>query len=253
MIKVLVYKTGNKWTGRYKRGKLFTAETKDEIVKAIEEELGCLEEDIEVPDCEEFKNGISAYRKKYKRDAAYRITSIWIKKHWNKSKEEVADALIIFLQIWHQSFFRYRTLSYLNNFFNDLVKFLETNWEQMEGFRKRTLCSLKDTEEEGIKKLFEDLLEIFKKEDGKKSPVGVAKTLHLLAPNFFPLWDNEIARKIYYCHWWSSNKGPAKYWEFCKIIHTVSQLLKKCPDIPNDTPFLKLIDEYNFILAHDSD
>jgi len=38
------------------------------------------------------------------------------------------------------------------------------------------------------------------KSAGRKSPVAVAKALHLLAHDFFALWDDKIA-KAYNCHY----------------------------------------------------
>jgi hypothetical protein len=58
----------------------------------------------------------------------------------------------------------------------------------------RTITSLQKWDEN--KSLFNDFLEALKtppRNDKKerKSPVAVAKALHLLAPHFFPLWDNK--------------------------------------------------------------
>lgn len=81
-----------------------------------------------------------------------------------------------------------------------------------------------------------------------RSPVAVAKTLHLLAPNFFPLWDNRIARK-YRCYY---NENPAeKYVSFCKKIKEFVAKFKEDEVIRNyakklKKTLIKLIDEYNY-------
>ena len=59
---------------------------------------------------------------------------------------------------------------------------------------------------------------------GRKSPVAVAKALHLLAPNFFPLWDNKIAG-AYGCYF--NNNSAEKYVSFCKTMEDTSGALKK--------------------------
>lgn len=74
-----------------------------------------------------------------------------------------------------------------------------------------------------------------------KSPVGVAKALHLLAPNFFPLWDDRIA-KAYACYY---NENPSrKYILFCNQMKYIADGVKGYVSEPNRT--LKLIDEYNY-------
>ena len=75
-----------------------------------------------------------------------------------------------------------------------------------------------------------------------KSPVSVAKALHLLAPKFFPLWDAEIA-KHYKCNY---DTNPAdNYISFCKITKTMADGVKDY-DIRSDRALIKLLDEYNF-------
>jgi len=75
-----------------------------------------------------------------------------------------------------------------------------------------------------------------------RSPVSAAKALHLLAPKFFPLWDDKIAR-AYKCNY---NTNPAeKYISFCKITKTMADKVKDY-DIQSDRAIIKLLDEYNF-------
>jgi len=75
-----------------------------------------------------------------------------------------------------------------------------------------------------------------------KSPVAVAKALHLLAPNFFPLWDDKIAR-AYGCYY--NDRPEEKYVSFCKITKAMVDELKRCINRPDKT-IIKLIDEYNY-------
>ncbi len=64
--------------------------------------------------------------------------------------------------------------------------------------------TLGTSDEPLIKNLFGRFLDALQIADGKmkgrKSPVAVAKALHLLGPGFFPLWDDRIARE-YDCHY----------------------------------------------------
>ena len=75
-----------------------------------------------------------------------------------------------------------------------------------------------------------------------KSPVAVAKALHLLAPKFFPLWDRRIARAYECCY----DENPAeKYISFCKITRVTADEVKKYVS-RSDKTLMKLIDEYNY-------
>jgi len=76
----------------------------------------------------------------------------------------------------------------------------------------------------------------------KRSPVAVSKALHLLAPNFFPLWDDKISR-AYGCYY---DVNPAeKYVSFCKSTKTIADKVKDYI-IRSDKTLIKLIDEYNY-------
>lgn len=76
----------------------------------------------------------------------------------------------------------------------------------------------------------------------KRSPVSVSKALHLLAPGFFPLWDDKISR-AYGCYY---SENPArKYILFCKYTKTIADKVKECT-IRSDRTLIKLIDEYNY-------
>ena len=76
----------------------------------------------------------------------------------------------------------------------------------------------------------------------KRSPVSVSKALHLLAPDFFPLWDDRISR-AYGCYY---TENPAqKYISFCKTAKIIADKVKDC-SIRSDRTLIKLIDEYNY-------
>jgi hypothetical protein len=57
----------------------------------------------------------------------------------------------------------------------------------LSGFRERSLAALDKAEEPAV-------LRPFRAFRAKLGPVGAAKALHALAPTFFPMWDNDIAR-----------------------------------------------------------
>lgn len=75
-----------------------------------------------------------------------------------------------------------------------------------------------------------------------KSPVAVAKALHLLAPAFFPIWDQYIAGE-YGCDY---DERPAeKYFEFCTATKEFALKAKEYTS-RTDKTLIKLIDQYNY-------
>ncbi|MEM1513435.1 MAG: hypothetical protein QXW78_00195 [Candidatus Thermoplasmatota archaeon] len=71
----------------------------------------------------------------------------------------------------------------------------------------------------------------------KKKSVAVTKALHLLAPNFFPLWDEKIAKAYECCY----NNPGEKYFLFCEKIKEIAEEVKNYVNSKNKSLF-KLID-----------
>ncbi len=97
---------------------------------------------------------------------------------------------------------------------------------------------------------------------GRRSPVGVAKALHLLCPDFFPIWDGEIA-SAYKCCWYSWEKAPHKYIEFInknrRVLDgllpdmknserkkAIKDICRECSVGDQEKFILKILDEYNY-------
>jgi hypothetical protein len=74
-------------------------------------------------------------------------------------------------------------------------------------------------------------------------PVGAAKSLHLLAPKFFPLWDRKIAKHCR-CELGRVGTNGVNYTAFFLI--TVTQVRALMASMPEETNLLKRIDEYNY-------
>ena len=112
----------------------------------------------------------------------------------------------------------------------------------IESLRTRDIQSLVEADEPTIKQIFLTFLDALGTERGK-SPVAVAKALHLLAPGFLPLWDKEIA-KGYGCYY--QPHPDRKYVAFAYKMQALARQLQE--HVPPDCgrTFLKLIDEYNY-------
>lgn len=113
--------------------------------------------------------------------------------------------------------------------------------------RERPIATLNARDEPIITELFDTLLvatEVaFGDRKGEKSAVSVAKALHILAPDFFPPWDEAIA--IGYGCTYSKNPREA-YTRFCYSVRfKAGKLASTLPH--SDKPLLKRLDEYNFV------
>jgi len=215
----------------------------------------------QIENYKELLRGCGAYIKDEPRDAMYKIATYIITQFWGNLRE-ITDGLGVLLLTWNQAFYRYGHFN-----FDRLEACIGKWWSDIEKYRNRELGSLSSEEEDKIKELFHDFLEsLERKNDKAKSPVAVAKAIHLLAPRFFPLWDDEIAKK-YGCYWYAdTDRSPKKYVEFMRRIKSnVEQVsesyMKECnvdrktaqENIvklhPTPKPYLtilKLIDEYNY-------
>lgn len=195
---------------------------------------------MHIPAKKEFLHGIQEYEKHERRDPMYKTATFLMECFWGKAAD-MADALGVLLLTWNQAFYRYGLFD-----FDELEKCIAHNLPKLESFKKRELAPLSRSDEKEIQELFQQFLEALKiksgKKAGKKSPVAVAKALHLLAPAFFPLWDARIAI-AYGCRY---AEGPAqKYINFCKITRDIAENVKSYAPHSGKT-LVKLIDEYNY-------
>ena len=198
---------------------------------------------INIPTKEEFIKGVEEFKKYEKRDAMYKVATFLVSYFWG-NPSDMADGLGVLLLTWNQAFYRYGNFD-----FDKLEECIKKNLNKFEKFRKRDITTLSESDEAEIKAIFNKFMESLQitsgKMRGRKSPVAVAKALHLLAPNFFPLWDDRIA-KAYRCYY---NNDPAeKYIRFMKLMKELAEKVKEYIDSSSysNKTLLKLIDEYNY-------
>jgi hypothetical protein len=188
----------------------------------------------------EVQAGSDAFRAHEKRDAIYKLSTFLVDHFWGDPRQ-MADALGVLLLVWNNAFYRYGLFDY-----DALESALRTNMDNLNKFRKRDIETLRKEDEEPIVAIFAAFLDglaiVEGKSKGSRSPVSVAKALHLLAPGFFPLWDNKIA-KGYCCHYAHDPSG--QYLQFMKISKGMVESLRGKVETRGST-LLKVIDEYNY-------
>jgi len=197
---------------------------------------------IQAPTLDEFRRGYLAFEARERRDAMYKTATFLVSHFWGRAPE-MADSLGVLLLTWNQAFYRYGPLD-----FQRLEEAVAGNQRQLEAFRVRDILSYSADDNPIILPLFHQFLAALELCEGTKkgtrSPVAVAKALHLLAPRFFPLWDLKIAN-AYECRY--SEKPAEKYLLFTeKTKHVAEQLVGRTETLDTSKSLLKLIDEYNY-------
>ena len=189
----------------------------------------------------EFERGYLAFRAREPRDAMYKTATFLVQHFWGQPRD-MADGMGVLLLTWNQAFYRYGSFD-----FALLEEALRTNMAVIEELRPRNIQSLVEADEPIVRQLFLAFLDALRIKEGKKkdckSPVAVSKALHLLAPDFLPLWDDKIARG-YDCYY--NLRPDQKYVTFAYKMRSLAQQLQE--HVPPDCgrTFLKLIDEYNY-------
>jgi hypothetical protein len=196
---------------------------------------------LHIPKQEEFQTGFQNFRENEPRDAMYKVATFLVSHYWGQFAQ-MSDSLGVLLLTWNQACYRYGSFS-----FDELETCLRENWASIKAFRARDIFSLAESDSDGIATLFDRFLAGLQiaggNARGRRSPVAVAKALHLLAPEFFPLWDDKIAR-AYRCHY--SREPAEKYFLFSHKTKTIAQIIRGYHGLPQDVTLWKLIDEYNF-------
>jgi len=191
---------------------------------------------IKCPSVEDLKNARRVFLEKEPRDLFYYIASELIELAINeRTKVTLSEAVAVLLQTWNKSYYQFRPFD--NEHFNKidiLIKKYDT--DIIMNLRSRSILSISDNDMEKICNIFHEFEQVL-------GPVGAAKSLHLLAPNFFPLWDRKIASE-YKVPLGPVGTNSEKYWDF---IETFSEQCKTLNGrLSKEDNLLKVIDEYNY-------
>jgi hypothetical protein len=191
--------------------------------------------------------GHNEYAEWERRDAIYKTATFLVENYWGRPAE-VAEGLGVLLLVWNSAHYRYGSFD-----FDSLEKCIADNQEVLNEYRSRNILSYTPNDDAKIGQLFEQslaALEICEKScKGRRSPVAVAKALHLLAPGFLPLWDEIIATQ-HGCYYGDDPAGT--YLSFLRKSKDAAETLNKDDDVQSlirstGRTLLKLIDEYNYI------
>lgn len=187
------------------------------------------------PSMPEIEAAHEVFQKKEPRDLFYRVAieliDLAIRGDTSLS---VGEALAVLLQTWNKVFYRYHKFD--SQHFSEIEYLVNSHRQLLTALRQRSIESLSADDETPTKTLFTD----FKKTLG---PVGAAKSLHLWAPLFFPLWDRAIA-KAYGLYLSVQGKDAELYWQFMEISRQQCNNLGGAQTLERNP--LKAMDEYNY-------
>ena len=188
------------------------------------------------PSIEDLQEARKVFLSNEPRDLFYRVATELIELAIKeKTKVTLSEALAVLLQTWNRAYYRFRPFD--DGHF-DKIDYLVEKYakEIITDFRNRSILSLCENDEDKICKIFGAFEQVL-------GPVGAAKSLHLLAPQFFPLWDRAIA-EAYSVPMGSVGTNAGRYWDFMEISRKQYETLNKI--LPQEKNFLKSIDEYNY-------
>jgi hypothetical protein len=142
--------------------------------------------ELEFPTEHQFAAGVRAFEVNERRGGVYFHARTLISDQWG-DPSAMASGVKSLLDVWHLTFYRFGNFDIA--LLTDCIK---KHLELLDHFRSRDIETLTRGDHEKVAKLFDEFLDALR--GGKRrSPVAVAKALHLFAPTFFPLWDSDIA------------------------------------------------------------
>jgi len=192
-------------------------------------------ERMPVPTEQDLKLARETFLENEPRDLFYRVATELIQLSIEgKTQITLPEALAVLLQTWNRSYYRFKPFD--NQHYTNICNLLERLSTSVFRFRERSILSLAKDDLSNIVEIFDEFEQVLGR-------VGAAKSLHLLAPKFFPLWDGAIA-KAYKVSLGPVGSNSGKYLKFMlSVRHQCKQLQELRLQEQN---ILKRIDEYNY-------
>jgi hypothetical protein len=151
---------------------------------------------------------------------------------------DLAESIGVLLQTWNTQFYRFRG-GYKEQDTAAIRRLLAKHNAALDGVRDRRLDQLSADDERLVLQVFHDF-------EIALGQVGAAKALHLLAPRFFPLWDQRIAQFGYGIRFKAVGQNSSNYLLLMRATLEQINQLGGWHNV-NGNP-VKAIDEYNYCL-----
>ena len=137
------------------------------------------------PTAEDLKRARTLFGKNEPRDVFYRAATYLVRKALDGDAPlSVSEAISVLLQTWNRPYYQFHPVT--SDHYEQIDRLLATHAAWLRSVHARSIDSLSPADAEALKSVFVDFEKVL-------GPVGAAKALHLLAPDFLPLWDRAIA------------------------------------------------------------
>ncbi len=188
------------------------------------------------PTIEEIRRARKLFEANEPRDLFYRAaTELLDLAMRGETSLSVAEAIAVLLQTWNRRYYN-RSRPFDSQHFLDIERVVSTHQQVLATFRRRSIESFGDEDEARVRRVFDSFEEVLGR-------VGASKALHLLAPRFFPLWDNAIAQR-YGVALRERGRNADRYCRFMGIAKKQWETLGGEQAVRRNP--LKAIDEYNY-------
>lgn len=167
------------------------------------------------------------------RDLFYRVSTQLIKDSLaDPGSLTLTECLCVLLFTWNQQWFRFHPDKRSARWISEMERLVEERRPIFQALRQRSLL---DADPQTQLQMVDLFIEVH----ALAGPVGAAKTLHLLAPEMFPLWDRQIADRGY-----GLPVDPSGY---AALVRTMKwQAEELIGQGAKQTGLLKRIDEWNY-------
>ncbi len=145
----------------------------------------------------------------------------------------ISEAIAVLLQTWNREYYRFRKFNAQH--FTDIDNLLSSQRAALSTARTNKIQSLNSSDKTTV-------IQTFREFELVLGPVGAAKSLHLLAPGYFPLWDRAIAEAYVGNLGKAGTNGP-RFWQMMCYASQQAQALIASGFTGNP---LKAIDEFNY-------
>lgn len=192
---------------------------------------------MQCPSIEDLQEAHKVFLEHEPRDLFYRVATELIELAIKgETKVTLSDALAVLLKTWNSYYYRFRPFD--EEHFKKIDQLVENHAKKIiSNFRTSTILSLPEKDKDEIYEIFGAFEEVL-------GPVGAAKSLHLLAPQFFPLWDRSIAKEGCIILMGPKGTNADRYYSFMEASYECYKMLYE--KLPSEHNLLKLIDEYNY-------
>jgi hypothetical protein len=168
------------------------------------------------------------------RDLFYRLATYLMNEADSKDRAfSKAEALAVLLQTWNRSYYQRLKIPFDAAHFAAIEQLLDAHADEISRYRRRSIESLVPSDEPRIRGLYSGFAAVLGK-------TGASKTLHMLAPRFFPLWDGFIAAQAYGLY----ARDDRDYWRL--LCATAEQVKSVGGEAALGRNPIKAIDEYNY-------